>query len=110
MRARDDDQGGVHGALGEAELHEIDRGVGEQVRYRRILLGFSQHHVSGLLGLSFQQLQKYERGANRISASRLYQLSIILQVPVSFFFETTELLPNRTAMARGHRPTICLRA
>jgi transcriptional regulator with XRE-family HTH domain len=58
---------------------------------RRILLGLAQDAVSKQLGLTFQQLQKYEHGTNRISGSRLYQLSIILHVPVSFFFETVDV-------------------
>lgn len=73
------------------QLNAIDRAVGGQVRMRRILLGMSQEAVSKLLGLTFQQLQKYERGTNRISGSRLYQLSLILHAPVSFFFETVDL-------------------
>ena len=76
-----------HGHLTDAELNTIDRAVGGQVRYRRILLGLSQQAVSAALGLTFQQLQKYEHGTNRISASRLLQLSRILQVPVAYFFE-----------------------
>ena len=54
---------------------------------RRTLLGLSQEKLGDALGLTFQQVQKYERGANRIGASRLFQLSLILDVPVSFFFE-----------------------
>ena len=65
--------------------------VGAQVRLRRILLGLSQEAVSKVIGLTFQQLQKYEHGTNRISASRLYQLAMILHVPVSFFFETVDV-------------------
>ena len=77
-----------YGHLTDSELNDIDKAVGGQVRYRRILLGLSQQTVSAALGLTFQQLQKYEHGANRISGSRLYQLGIILHVPVSYFFET----------------------
>ena len=80
-----------HGHLTDAELNTIDRAVGGQVRYRRILLGLSQQAVSATLGLTFQQLQKYEHGTNRISASRLYQLAMILHVPVSYFFETVDV-------------------
>ena len=76
------------GDLTDAELNAIDAAVGARVRYRRILLGMSQQTVSARLGLTFQQLQKYEHGTNRISASRLVQLGMILRVPVSFFFET----------------------
>src|SRR5262245_39987592 len=64
-----------------------DRHVGARVRMRRKMLAMSQEKLGAALDLSFQQVQKYERGANRIGASRLQQMSHILQVPVSFFFE-----------------------
>ena len=81
----------AHGQLSDEQLNAIDVAVGGQVRMRRILLGMSQEAVSKLLGLTFQQLQKYEHGTNRISGSRLYQLSLILHCPVSFFFETVDV-------------------
>ena len=65
----------------------VDVHVGSRVRLRRTLLGFSQEKLGEAIGLTFQQVQKYERGANRIGSSRLYQLSRVLDVPVSFFFE-----------------------
>lgn len=65
----------------------IDVHVGARVRLRRTLLGMSQQKLGKALGLTFQQIQKYERGANRIGSSRLYRLSRILDVPVSFFFD-----------------------
>ena len=65
----------------------IDVHVGGRVRLRRTLLGMSQEKLGEALGLTFQQVQKYERGANRIGASRLYDLSRVLEVPVSYFFE-----------------------
>ena len=65
----------------------IDAYVGKQVRTRRTLLGFSQQGLGDALNLTFQQVQKYESGANRIGASRLYQLSQVLAVHVSYFFE-----------------------
>jgi transcriptional regulator with XRE-family HTH domain len=64
-----------------------DKHVGARVRMRRIMLAMSQEKLGAALGLTFQQVQKYERGANRIGASRLQQFSQILQVPVAFFFE-----------------------
>ncbi|TNE35648.1 MAG: XRE family transcriptional regulator [Alphaproteobacteria bacterium] len=67
--------------------HPVDVHVGSRVRMRRTLLGLSQQKLGGKLGLTFQQVQKYERGANRIGASRLFELSEILDVPPSFFFE-----------------------
>jgi len=65
----------------------IDKHVGSRVRMRRMMLSMSQEKLGNNLGLTFQQVQKYEKGTNRIGASRLQQISQILQVPVSFFFE-----------------------
>jgi transcriptional regulator with XRE-family HTH domain len=65
----------------------VDKHVGNRVRMRRVMLGISQEKLGDELGLTFQQVQKYEKGKNRISASRLQHLSQILQVPVPFFFE-----------------------
>jgi transcriptional regulator with XRE-family HTH domain len=65
----------------------IDRHVGSRVRMRRMMLSMSQEKLGDALGLTFQQVQKYEKGTNRIGASRLQQISDILKVPVSFFFE-----------------------
>src|SRR5690348_6952984 len=75
----------------------IDVHVGTRVRLRRTLLGMSQEKLGEAIGLTFQQVQKYERGANRVGASRLYDLSRVLDVPVSFFFEDLE----RTTAAAG---------
>jgi transcriptional regulator with XRE-family HTH domain len=65
----------------------IDKHVGSRVRMRRMMLSMSQEKLGDALGLTFQQVQKYEKGTNRIGASRLQQISGILSVPVSFFFE-----------------------
>ncbi|MBK5912346.1 transcriptional regulator [Rhodothalassium salexigens] len=65
----------------------IDVHVGSRVRLRRTLMGMSQEKLGEALGLTFQQIQKYERGANRIGSSRLYKISQILEVPVQFFFD-----------------------
>jgi len=65
----------------------IDRHVGSRVRMQRMLAGISQEKLGDALGLTFQQVQKYEKGTNRISASRLQQIAKMLGVPVSFFFE-----------------------
>ena len=65
----------------------IDVHVGARVRLRRTLLGMSQEKLGDALGLTFQQVQKYERGVNRIGASRLFDLSRVLDVPIGFFFD-----------------------
>ena len=69
------------------EGHPLDRHVGRRVRLRRTLLGLTQQELGEQIGVTFQQIQKYERGTNRISASRLWEISRVLKVPVSFFFE-----------------------
>jgi transcriptional regulator with XRE-family HTH domain len=68
----------------------IDVRVGSRVRLRRNMLALSQEKLGDALGLTFQQVQKYERGANRVSASRLYQLSRVLDVPVRFFYDEVD--------------------
>src|SRR5438093_3715562 len=68
----------------------IDVQVGSRVRLRRNMLGLSQEKLGAAIGLTFQQVQKYERGANRVGASRLHELSRVLDVPVSFFFDDVD--------------------
>ena len=75
----------------------IDQHVGRRVRMRRLMLAMSQEKLGAALGLTFQQVQKYERGGNRIGASRLQQISRILQVPVAFFFDAVSHLPPSVA-------------
>jgi transcriptional regulator with XRE-family HTH domain len=72
----------------------IDKHVGSRVRMRRMMLSMSQEKLGDALGLTFQQVQKYEKGTNRIGASRLQQIAQILQVPVSFFFDGAPHLPG----------------
>jgi transcriptional regulator with XRE-family HTH domain len=79
-----------------------DKHVGSRVRMRRMMLGMSQEKLGDALDLTFQQVQKYEKGTNRIGASRLQQIAHILQVPVSFFFEGG---PNEAAAASGGAPS-----
>lgn len=82
-------------------MNPIDAHVGARVRLRRMLIGMSQERLGELLGVTFQQVQKYEKGANRIGASRLYEISRVLEVPVQFFFDD---LPEegRRPVARPH--------
>jgi len=72
---------------GSRRPNPIDVHVGSRVRLRRMLLGISQEKLGERLGLTFQQVQKYEKGVNRIGASRLFDLSTVLAVPISFFYE-----------------------
>jgi len=92
-----------------ASPNPIDVHVGKRLRLRRTLLGMSQERLGESLGLTFQQVQKYERGANRIGSSRLFELGQILDVPVSFFFDdmpgtagvAPQRIPGGAAMGAG---------
>jgi transcriptional regulator with XRE-family HTH domain len=76
----------------------VDKHVGSRVRMRRLMMEMSQEKLGEALGLTFQQIQKYEKGTNRIGASRIQQISNILQIPVSFLFEGA---PNAMVSAEG---------
>jgi len=67
--------------------NDTDKHVGARIRERRIMLGLSQQQMANMIGVTYQQAHKYERGINRISAGRLYEISQVLGVPVSFFFD-----------------------
>jgi transcriptional regulator with XRE-family HTH domain len=88
----------------------VDAHVGSRVRLRRMLLGMSQERLGESMGLTFQQVQKYEKGVNRIGASRLFQISKILDVPVQFFFEEAPHAEAGTArgMAEADSETFIL--
>ena len=73
----------------------VDKQVGKRVRMRRLMLDMSQEKLGNELGITFQQVQKYEKGTNRISASRLLEMSRILQVPVPFFFDGAPQMADR---------------
>ena len=83
----------------------IDKHVGSRVRMRRMMLSMSQEKLGDALGLTFQQVQKYEKGTNRIGASRLQQISSILQVPISFFFEGAPDVPGSRPVAGKAAPS-----
>lgn len=67
--------------------HPVDAHVGKRIRHRRWMVGMTQQQLAGKVGIKFQQIQKYETGMNRVSASRLWEISESLEVPVSFFFD-----------------------
>ena len=85
----------------------VDMHVGSRVRMRRMMLGITQEKLANALGLSFQQVQKYEKGSNRIGASRLEHISRFLQVPVAFFFEgasdASAVAPRKKRRSHGLR-------
>lgn len=82
----------------------VDKHVGSRVRMRRIMLGMSQEKLGEALGLTFQQIQKYEKGTNRVGASRIQQISEVLQVPVSFLFEGVPSGINGEGFGEGASP------
>jgi len=86
---------------GSRRANPIDIHVGSRVRFRRMLLGMSQEKLGERLGLTFQQVQKYEKGINRIGASRLYDLAQVLGVPVQFFYEEAPLGEGRVDASDG---------
>jgi len=79
---------------------DVDRHVGTRVRERRIMLGFTQQQLADLIGVTYQQAHKYERGINRISAGRLYEIAHVLSVPVNYFFEGLDGDPARAVSSR----------
>lgn len=83
----------------------IDIHVGSRVRLRRMMLGMSQEKLGEYLGITFQQIQKYEKGTNRIGASRLQHIATSLKVPVSFFFEDAPGTPDEGAGFGETKPT-----
>lgn len=78
--------GNLRGRLSDGTPNPIDRHVGGRIRLRRTMLGLSQEKLAEELGITFQQVQKYEKGMNRVGASRLWDLSQVLGVPVDFFY------------------------
>lgn len=97
-----EDTAGPRRAERESRPSPIDVHVGSRIRLRRTLLGMSQERLGEALGLTFQQIQKYERGVNRVGASRLFDLSRVLDVPISFFFDD---MPEPLAAIYGsHAP------
>jgi transcriptional regulator with XRE-family HTH domain len=85
---------------------DVDRFVGSRIRERRVMLGLSQQQMAQLIGVTYQQAHKYERGINRISAGRLYEIARVLQVPVSFFFEGLDGNSNEDDLSLRQR--MCL--
>src|SRR3954447_17943762 len=73
--------------ISKRDPNYIDRHVGNRIRMRRLMMGMSQEKLGELLGITFQQVQKYEKGSNRVSASRLYYVAQVLGVPIQFFFD-----------------------
>ncbi|SOD95977.1 helix-turn-helix domain-containing protein [Caenispirillum bisanense] len=84
---------------------DTDKYVGQRIRERRIMLGLSQQQMADMIGVTYQQAHKYERGINRISAGRLFEIAQVLNVPVSYFFEGLE---DERGEDMGQRQRMCL--
>ena len=84
---------------------DIDRQVGARIRERRIMMGLTQQQLADLIGVTYQQAHKYERGINRVSAGRLFEISRVLSVPVGHFFQG---LDTQTSQPIGQRERMCL--
>ena len=85
--------------------HTVDVHVGKRIRQRRWLIGMTQQALADLVGIKFQQIQKYETGSNRVSASRLWDIAHALDVPVSFFFEGLDGQDAEDALQQFEEPT-----
>jgi transcriptional regulator with XRE-family HTH domain len=88
-----------------SRTQDIDRHVGARIRERRIMLGLTQQQLADLIGVTYQQAHKYERGINRVSAGRLFEIAQVLRVPVSYFFDGIDTEGGRAA---GPRERMCL--
>ena len=88
-----------------SKSHAVDTHVGARMRQRRTLLGMSQTKLGDAVGLTFQQIQKYERGSNRVSSSRLFEFAKVLDVPVAYFFDEmpANALSGRPMSGRGRK-------
>jgi transcriptional regulator with XRE-family HTH domain len=84
----------------------IDRHVGARIRERRIMLGLSQQQMADMIGVTYQQAHKYERGINRISAGRLYEITRVLNVPITYFFEGLDITEDDESL--NPRQRMCL--
>ena len=84
----------------------IDRHVGTRIRERRIMLGLSQQQMADMIGVTYQQAHKYERGINRISAGRLYEITRVLNVPITYFFEGLDITEDDETL--NPRQRMCL--
>ena len=83
-----------------SRTQDIDRHVGARIRERRIMLGLTQQQLADLIGVTYQQAHKYERGINRVSAGRLFEVGQVLRVPISYFFDGLDTENGRPVSPR----------
>lgn len=98
--------GGMIKTVPANRANSVDRHVGAKIRERRIMLGLSQQQMADMIGVTYQQAHKYERGINRISAGRLYEITRVLSVPITYFFEGLE--ENEAENVSNPRQRMCL--
>ena len=91
-----------------ATTQSIDGHVGKRIRERRIMLGLTQQQLADLIGVTYQQAHKYERGINRVSAGRLFEIARVLNVPIGFFYEGVAAPPEGRAPLDNHRERMML--
>ena len=91
-----------------SRTQDIDHHVGARIRERRIMLGLTQQQLADLIGVTYQQAHKYERGINRVSAGRLFEIARVLSVPVSDFFEGIDAADTNGRVAHSPRERMCL--
>jgi len=91
-----------------ATTQSIDSHVGMRIRERRVMLGLTQQQLADLIGVTYQQAHKYERGINRVSAGRLFEIARVLTVPIGFFYEGVEATVPEAAPMDNHREQMML--
>lgn len=102
----DDEESVLAGSRPVPRANDADRHVGLRIRERRIMLGLSQQQLAQMIGVTYQQAHKYERGLNRISAGRLFEIAQVLGVPISWFFEG--MRASGVAVEMSARQRMCL--
>src|SRR3954471_1755176 len=95
----------VKGTATQKSPNPVDRHVGSRVRMRRMLIGMSQEKLGAALGITFQQIQKHEKGTNRIGASRLHQIARVLGVPIEFFYEGAPQMEGAAGLGENPSPS-----
>ncbi|MBE6444111.1 MAG: helix-turn-helix transcriptional regulator [Alphaproteobacteria bacterium] len=96
------------GRTPQGEPNPVDIYVGKRIKLRRNLLGWSQEKLGDMLGLTFQQIQKYEKGLNRVSASRLWDFSMVLEAPISFFYDDMDKVIAKQSPRMFSNPGACV--
>jgi transcriptional regulator with XRE-family HTH domain len=108
MPAKSERQQGEHAMKASATTQSIDSHVGTRIRERRVMLGLTQQQLADLIGVTYQQAHKYERGINRVSAGRLFEIARVLTVPIGFFYEGMTAQLSEMPVVDIHREQMML--